>query len=90
MAAAWNPSFEGLAAEVEPVLEDRLRIEAELPEKRGHIAMVAPFVQQEMGDQLAAAVRDLLAVDVQPWGSFIYFSDPDGNTWAVQQIPDRA
>ena len=30
------------------------------------------------------------AVDVQPWGSFIYFSDPDGNTWAVQQIPDRA
>ena len=30
------------------------------------------------------------AVDEQPWGSFIYFSDPDGNTWAVQQIPDRA
>ena len=30
------------------------------------------------------------AVDMQPWGSFIYFSDPDGNTWAVQQIPDRA
>jgi catechol 2,3-dioxygenase-like lactoylglutathione lyase family enzyme len=28
-------------------------------------------------------------VDVQPWGSFIFFSDPDGNTWAVQQIPVR-
>jgi len=28
-------------------------------------------------------------VDVQPWGSFIYFSDPDGNTWSVQQIPPR-
>lgn len=25
-------------------------------------------------------------VEVHPWGSFIYFSDPDGNTWAVQQI----
>jgi hypothetical protein len=25
-------------------------------------------------------------VDDQPWGLFIYFSDPDGNTWAVQQI----
>jgi predicted enzyme related to lactoylglutathione lyase len=25
-------------------------------------------------------------VDVQPWGLFIYFSDPDGNTWSVQQI----
>jgi uncharacterized glyoxalase superfamily protein PhnB len=28
-------------------------------------------------------------VDIQPWGWFIYFSDPDGNTWSVQQIPKR-
>jgi catechol 2,3-dioxygenase-like lactoylglutathione lyase family enzyme len=28
-------------------------------------------------------------VDVQPWGSFVYFSDPDGNTWALQQLPPR-
>jgi catechol 2,3-dioxygenase-like lactoylglutathione lyase family enzyme len=28
-------------------------------------------------------------VEVQPWGSFIYFSDPDGNTWSVQQLPRR-
>ena len=28
-------------------------------------------------------------VEVQPWGRFIYFSDPDGNTWSVQQIPAR-
>jgi catechol 2,3-dioxygenase-like lactoylglutathione lyase family enzyme len=28
-------------------------------------------------------------VDVQPWGSFIFFSDPDGNTWSVQQLPPR-
>ena len=21
-----------------------------------------------------------------PWGSFVFFSDPDGNGWAVQQI----
>ena len=25
-------------------------------------------------------------VDEQPWGRFVYFSDPDGNTWAVQEI----
>ena len=25
-------------------------------------------------------------IDKQPWGWFIYFSDPDGNTWSVQQI----
>ena len=27
--------------------------------------------------------------DVQhfPWGSFVFFNDPDGNSWAVQAIP---
>jgi predicted enzyme related to lactoylglutathione lyase len=24
-----------------------------------------------------------------PWGSFVFFSDPDGNGWAVQAIPPR-
>jgi predicted enzyme related to lactoylglutathione lyase len=24
-----------------------------------------------------------------PWGRFIFFKDPDGNAWAVQQIPPR-
>src|SRR3984885_1993637 len=28
-------------------------------------------------------------VDVQPWGSFVTFSDPDGNTWALQELPPR-
>jgi catechol 2,3-dioxygenase-like lactoylglutathione lyase family enzyme len=29
--------------------------------------------------------------DVQdfPWGRFVFFSDPDGNGWSVQQIPAR-
>ena len=24
-----------------------------------------------------------------PWGRFLFFSDPDGNRWAVQQLPAR-
>jgi catechol 2,3-dioxygenase-like lactoylglutathione lyase family enzyme len=28
-------------------------------------------------------------VDEQPWGRFVYFSDPDGNSWALQQLPER-
>jgi uncharacterized glyoxalase superfamily protein PhnB len=24
-----------------------------------------------------------------PWGSFVFFEDPDGNKWAVQQIQPR-
>ena len=27
-------------------------------------------------------------VDDQPWGRFVYFADPDGNRWALQQLPD--
>jgi catechol 2,3-dioxygenase-like lactoylglutathione lyase family enzyme len=26
-------------------------------------------------------------VDDQPWGRFVYFSDPDGNGWSLQQLP---
>jgi catechol 2,3-dioxygenase-like lactoylglutathione lyase family enzyme len=42
-----------------------------------------------------AARADLIArdiavseVDEQPWGRFVYFSDPDGNRWSLQQLPD--
>jgi predicted enzyme related to lactoylglutathione lyase len=33
--------------------------------------------------------RGVEVSDVQKfdWGSFVFFSDPDGNGWAVQQIP---
>jgi catechol 2,3-dioxygenase-like lactoylglutathione lyase family enzyme len=27
-------------------------------------------------------------VDEQPWGRFVYFSDPDGNGWALQELPE--
>ena len=38
------------------------------------------------------AGRGVEVSDVQefPWGSFVFFSDPDGNGWALQQIPDRS
>ncbi len=37
------------------------------------------------------AERGVEVSDVQEfdWGSFVFFSDPDGNGWAVQQIPAR-
>src|SRR6476661_1705242 len=42
-----------------------------------------------------AARADLIArgvevseVDNQPWGRFVYFADPDGNRWSLQQLPD--
>ena len=39
--------------------------------------------------QLVANGVDASDVDVQPWGSFVYFADPDGNTWSLQQLPPR-
>jgi uncharacterized glyoxalase superfamily protein PhnB len=39
--------------------------------------------------QLVGRGVDASDVDVQPWGSFVTFSDPDGNTWALQQVPER-
>ncbi len=32
---------------------------------------------------------DASEVQGMPWGSFTFFADPDGNTWAVQQLPER-
>ena len=39
--------------------------------------------------ELADRGVDVSEVQEFPWGSFVFFSDPDGNGWAVQQIPDR-
>jgi predicted enzyme related to lactoylglutathione lyase len=35
--------------------------------------------------QLVERGVEVSEVRVEPWGSFVFFSDPDGNGWAVQQ-----
>lgn len=32
---------------------------------------------------------DVSEVQNFPWGAFVYFTDPDGNGWAVQQVVPR-
>ena len=32
---------------------------------------------------------DVSEVQDFDWGSFVFFSDPDGNGWSVQQLPAR-
>ncbi len=39
--------------------------------------------------QLVAAGVEASEVDEQAWGRFVYFADPDGNTWSLQQLPPR-
>jgi catechol 2,3-dioxygenase-like lactoylglutathione lyase family enzyme len=44
---------------------------------------------QAAHDELSAKGIEVSDVDPQPWGKFVYFSDPDGNTWSLQQLPPR-
>ncbi|MBA3376453.1 MAG: VOC family protein [Actinobacteria bacterium] len=39
--------------------------------------------------ELAERGVDVRDVQQFPWGSFVFFSDPDGNAWAVQQLPPQ-
>ena len=44
-------------------------------------------------DEARSALMDrgveVSGVQEFPWGRFVFFADPDGNRWAVQQIPGR-
>jgi catechol 2,3-dioxygenase-like lactoylglutathione lyase family enzyme len=52
------------------------------------LMMVVPDVQA-VRDELRRRGAEVSEIDVQPWGSFVYFSDPDGNSWVLQQLPKR-
>ncbi len=38
-------------------------------------------------DELRARGVEASDVDEQAWGTFVFFADPDGNTWALQGPP---
>lgn len=39
-------------------------------------------------EELVGRGLDVSEIQDFPWGRFVFFADPDGNKWAVQQIPD--
>jgi len=52
------------------------------------LQLVVPDVRAARAE-LAERGVDVSEVQDFPWGSFVFFSDPDGNGWAIQQIPPR-
>ena len=52
------------------------------------LQMVVPDIHAARAE-LAGRGVDVSEVRVEPWGSFVFFSDPDGNAWSVQQVPPR-
>ena len=39
--------------------------------------------------ELKARGVDVSDVDELAWGRFVFFADPDGNAWSLQQLPQR-
>lgn len=44
---------------------------------------------EEAYAELKARGVEVTGIQDMPWGSFVYFADPDGNRWSVQQTTSR-
>jgi predicted enzyme related to lactoylglutathione lyase len=53
------------------------------------LQLVVPDVEAARAELVERGVQ-VSEIQDFPWGSFVFFSDPDGNGWAVQQIQPRA
>jgi len=51
------------------------------------LQMVVADAEAARTELLARGV-EVSDVDEQPWGRFVHLSDPDGNRWALQQLPE--
>jgi hypothetical protein len=52
------------------------------------VQLVVADVHSAQAELLARGL-DIGEVQTFDWGSFVFFADPDGNRWAVQQLPVR-
>ena len=50
------------------------------------LQVVVTSIEEAQADLTERGV-DISAIDDQPWGRFLHFADPDGNTWSVQELP---
>ena len=41
-------------------------------------------------DELTGRGVEVGEVQDFPWGRFVFFADPDGNRWSVQEVPARS
>jgi predicted enzyme related to lactoylglutathione lyase len=54
------------------------------PGSQQGLQMVVPDIEEARAGLVERGV-EVSEVDDQPWGRFVFFSDPDGNSWALQQ-----
>jgi catechol 2,3-dioxygenase-like lactoylglutathione lyase family enzyme len=58
-----------------------------VPGSLDNMQMVVADADAVRAELLARGI-EVSEVNEQPWGRFVYFRDPDGNRWALQQLPD--
>jgi len=58
------------------------------PGSAAGLQIVVPDIEAAHAE-LSSRGTDVSEIDDQPWGRFVYFRDPDGNPWAIQQLPPR-
>lgn len=58
------------------------------PGSLDNMQVVVADIEEAFADLKGRGV-EVTEIEDMPWGSFVYFSDPDGNGWAVQQITPR-
>lgn len=102
-AKAFYVEKAGFVADHDHEVTDELRfVQLTPPGSACSIAIGTGLTESEPGSaqvqlvvaDVDAARTELLArgleigeVQTFDWGSFVFFSDPDGNRWAVQQLP---
>jgi catechol 2,3-dioxygenase-like lactoylglutathione lyase family enzyme len=52
------------------------------------LQLVVPDIHAARAELVERGV-EVSEVQEFDWGSFVFFNDPDGNGWAVQQVPAR-
>ena len=52
------------------------------------LQMVVPDIEAAR-TELVGRGLEVSEVERLPWGAFVFFTDPDGNGWAVQELPPR-
>jgi predicted enzyme related to lactoylglutathione lyase len=105
-AKAFYTEKAGFVADQDHKVSDEMRfVQLTPPGSACSIALGTGITESSPGSaQVQLVVSDVQAAraelvergaevsDVQefPWGSFVFFADPDGNRWAVQQLPPRS
>ena len=57
------------------------------PGSLDNMQMVIADADATRADLVARGI-EVSEVDELEWGRFVFFADPDGNGWALQQLPD--